>query len=367
MQRWMYVITVVGALAAGSLGARHGAIGPAADAQAASSITGLHAWGNQIVNSSGQVIRLHGVNRSGSEFACIQGWGIFDGPTDQASIQAIASWHVDVVRIPLNEDCWLGINGVKPAYGGANYQQAIAGFVSRLNQNGMAVILDLHWTAPGTQPATGQQPMPDQDHSPAFWRSVASYWTFRNNGSVIFDLFNEPYPDYNRDTTAAWTCWRDGGTCSGMSYQAAGMQELVNTVRATGARNIIMLGGVEYSNALSGWLAYKPSDPLGQLAASWHSYNFNVCNNPTCWNSIVAPVAQRVPLITGEIGENDCAHDYIDQLMPWLDSHGASYLAWTWNTWDCSSGPALITDHNGTPTNYGVGYRDHLAALAGTT
>jgi hypothetical protein len=36
---------------------------------------------------------------------------------------------MNVVRIPLNEDCWLGINGVNPAYGGYNYQKAIGDFV----------------------------------------------------------------------------------------------------------------------------------------------------------------------------------------------------------------------------------------------
>ena len=78
---------------------------------------------------------------------------------------------------------------------------------------------------------------------------------------MLFDLFNEPYPDNNQDTTAAWTCWKNGGTCSGMSYQAAGMQTLVNTVRATGATNVIMLGGVQYSGTLSHWGAYAPTDP----------------------------------------------------------------------------------------------------------
>jgi hypothetical protein len=206
--------------------------------------------------------------------------------------------------------------------------------------------------------------MPDQDHAPAFWYGVASY--FKGNSSVIFDLYNEPYPDNNQDTTAAWTCWRAGGTCPGVSFQAAGMQELVNTVRNTGATNVIMLGGVQYANALSQWLTYKPSDPRGNLAASWHSYNFNICNPQTCWNNSVARVVQRVPLVAGEIGENDCAHGYIDTLMPWLDAHAASYLGWTWDTWNCAGGPALIANYSGTPTNYGVGLRNHLATLAGS-
>jgi len=68
--------------------------------------------------------------------------------------------------------------------------------------------------------------------------------------------------------------------------------------------------------------------------------------------------------VTGELGENDCGHAYIDQYMSWADLHGISYLAWTWDTWDCANGPALITDYTGTPTAFGAGFRDHLAALA---
>src|SRR5439155_1196812 len=78
--------------------------------------------------------------------------------------------------------------------------------------------------------------------------------TFRSNSSVLFDIFNEPYPDSNQDTIAAWTCWRDGGTCPGVAYTAAGSQELVNAIRGTGATNVIMVGGVQYTNTLSRWL-----------------------------------------------------------------------------------------------------------------
>src|SRR5690348_2548140 len=42
---------------------------------------GLHVAGNRILNSSGQPVRLLGVNRSGAEYACVEGWGFFDGPT----------------------------------------------------------------------------------------------------------------------------------------------------------------------------------------------------------------------------------------------------------------------------------------------
>src|SRR6202011_6113426 len=106
--------------------------------------------------------------------ACIQGWGFSDGPADASMAQAIASWHANAIRVPLNEDCWLGINGAPAAYSGANYQTFIKGYVSTLEQAGLYPILDLQWNAPGSGQATGLQPMPDRDHAPAFWTSVAS-------------------------------------------------------------------------------------------------------------------------------------------------------------------------------------------------
>ena len=96
-----------------------------------------------LVDDSGRTVRLLGVNRSGAEYACIQGWGIFDGPVDAASIRAIASWHANAVRVPLNEDCWLGIDGVKKRYGGAAYRRAIVGYVRLLHEHGMYVELSL--------------------------------------------------------------------------------------------------------------------------------------------------------------------------------------------------------------------------------
>jgi hypothetical protein len=73
---------------------------------------------------------------------------------------------------------------------------------------------------------------------------------------------------------------------------------------------------------------------------------------------------RKVPVIVGEIGENDCADSYISPLMRWLDVRHTSYLAWAWNAgFDCSTGPGLITSYNGTPTPFGRGYRAHLRTL----
>ncbi|WP_082598633.1 MULTISPECIES: cellulase family glycosylhydrolase [unclassified Kitasatospora] len=333
----------------------------------------LHVSGNRLVTSTGATYRLLGVNRAAGEFACVQGKGMWDGPADQATIDGMKTWNIHAVRIPLNEQCWLGTSDV-PAGGvtGTAYQQAVKDYANLLVANGINVILDLHWsygqyTGGGAgcsdTAATCQKPMPDLQYAPTFWTQVAN--AFKGNDAVLFDLFNEPYPDAANgwtNATAAWTCLRDGGTCTGIGYPVAGMQTLVDAVRATGATNVIMTGGLTWTNDLSQWSAYKPSDSTGNLMASWHSYNFNGCVTTACWDSTIGSVAAQVPVQAGEIGQNSCAHDYIDQVMAWADANGVGYTAWTWNPWGCSSnGNVLIADWNGTPTaTYGQGYQAHL-------
>ncbi len=333
----------------------------------------LRVSGNKLVDAGGTTRRLLGVNRSGGEFMCVQGRGIFDGPVDDASVKAIADWKANTVRIPLNEECWLGLANINPAYAGANYINAVKDLVAKVKAHGMTPVVELHWTygqytgnSAGCTDvhASCQKPMPDMQYTPSFWASVAN--TFKSDPTVVLDLFNEPYPDRaTTTTTQAWQCWRDGGSCPGIGYEVAGMQDLVDSVRGTGATNLILAGGITWSNDLSQWLTYKPTDPAGNLAAAWHVYNFNACSNESCWNSTLAPVAAQVPLVAGEIGENTCSRGFIDQVMKWFDARGLSYLGWTWNTWDCSSGPALISGYDGTPTAFGTGLRDHLRALNG--
>ncbi len=309
------------------------------------------------------------MNRSGAEYACVQGNGIFEGPVDGEAIDAIVAWGANVVRVPLNETCWLGINRVPAAYSGEPYRSAVVRFVENLHRKGIYAILDLHWSAAGIAQANKQAPMPDKDHAPAFWRSVAT--TFKNDPATLFDLFNEP--DL-RGVGDPWACWRDGCTLHDsddptLFWEAAGMQSLVDAVRETGARQPILAGGLAFANDMSGWLAHPLIDPAHALVASFHVYNFNVCTSAECWSAQVLPVARVVPVITGELGEDDCAHGFADRYMHWADAAGISYLGWTWNDWGAPSetrcGPkiVLIADYSGRPTPYGIGLRNHLLSL----
>ena len=335
----------------------------------------LHVSGNSLVSASGIRVVLRGVDRSGTEFECVQGHGIFDGPSGQKSITAMRMWHINAVRVPLNEACWDGESYVDPAYAGATYQRAIEAYVKRLNSSGMVAILDLHWTDGRytgrrshcySARAVCQKPMPDVS-AIQFWKSVAG--AFKGNDAVIFDLFNEPYPEVaDHNETEGWRCWLRGGHCAGIPYLVAGMQSLVNAVRSTGADNVIMVGGLDWANDLTQWLSYMPADPAHDLVASWHSYNFNACNVRSCWTSQLAPVMARVPVIASEIGQRGCGSTYIVDVAKWLDSRSTGYLAWSWvaTHTSCLGGSGLISRYDGAPTSRGAGYRAFLLGLAQT-
>jgi endoglucanase len=380
-------MVLVAGLGAGLLMGGGSALG--SDAPLAISIDG-----NQFVNQDGATVQLHGVNQESTEYACYYGYAYASSPLDAADAAAIASWHANAVRIPLNEDCWLGINGL-PGYGSAaGYQQAIEDYVQDLNADGIYAILDLHWSADGTAQSAGQQEMPD-GHSAAFWTSVAT--AFQSDPAVLFDIFNEPEgDDQGGNYPVSWSCWLDGGCTvpnvpdgaatetDPPTYTAVGMQALVNAIRATGASQPIIVGGLNYANDLSQWLSYEPSDPANptdpQIAASFHNYNGEACDTETCWSSTIAPVAAQVPVVTGEFDEDDCPtgggddpRNFDNTYMTWADAHGVSYLAWGWLVLDPSdqncSALYLINDYtNYTPADpNGVALHDHLAALADPT
>jgi endoglucanase len=323
--------------------------------RSAAALNGIRVSGNRLVDGNNNVVHLQGVNRSGTEYACIQGWGIFDGPNDATSVQAIASWKSNVVRVLLNEDCWLAINGVKPQYAGTNYQNAIITYVNLLHSYGMYAEVSLIWGAPGKYQATYQPPAPDEDHSPAMWSSMAA--AFKNDPNVILAPWGE--------TIVGWKCFMITG-CSNQAtygphnkyYKTASMQQAVNLMRAAGYNGVISVPCIDYANACanyrgSSWLKTHPTDPDDQLIAEAHVYGKNTCDTTSCFDATMAPLVKSFPLIFGETGEtydgSDCGSSYISTFLPWADAHGVGYEAWTWDTWGGCG--VLISDYGGTPAN----------------
>jgi hypothetical protein len=380
----------VGGAALGGASGGGGAAGSASSAGAAGaagSSAGLHAVGNHL-EDNGKPVRLIGWNRPGGEYSCLNTKpSVFDGPTDITSIQAMQAWTgFNTLRLPLNETCWLGINGVSPDASSSSYVTGVASYVSLLRANGIYVILDMHWNAPGTFVAKTQMPMADADHALQFWTQVATQ--FKGDPGVIFDLYNEPHLNSvpmgglvgGANSADAWSCWLNGGctitpqtweqTTGG--YLVAGMQQMLNAVRATGATNLVLAGGLNWAGDLSGWAAHQPQDSANNLAASAHVYyKPEDCMGAACYSTLQAfNQATQVPIVTGEVGEFDCAHTFLDTFMSWADSSNVSYLAWSWSLEPCgspgpsySAGPSLITAWTGTPTAYGQGFKDHIATL----
>ena len=315
----------------------------------------LRVQGNKLVDDGGRVVQLRGVNRSSPETLCIATGrtSYFYGPTDAASVAAMKSWGANVARIPVNEDCWLGLNGLPVSGTAAGYRAELASYARLLVAGGLNVIVDVHFaettTLGVTAPSYGAAPMLDKAHGAELWHSIAT--TFRADPAILFDLYNEPH-----DIT--WECWRAG--CG----DYAGMQELVDAVRSVGAGNPLVLTGPSWGNEITRWLTYKPSDPLNNLVAGVHIYPTSGCVSYVCVEERVVPVAAVVPVVVGEFGDPDCAGPFLEALPAWADTHGIGYLAFTWNVSAVPcAGYHLITAFDGTPTPAGAVFRNHLLAL----
>jgi len=272
---------------------------------------------------------------------------------------------VETVRLPLNEHCWLGgevFDYIEPHLRGDPYRSRVQGFVDVLNQHGLKVVLDLHWSAPQGEQARGQAKMADADYALEFWSSVAS--TFRSNPNVVFDLFNEPH-------NISWTCWRDG--CSADGIEVVGMQQLVDTVRGTGATQPIILNGLDWGGDLRGWLDHVPSDPQNNLIAGFHAYNRIAdgstiwekrCVTEECWTAELGSIVDAgYHVVIGEAGQDvgmdGCATDFVERLFTWADWNGIAYFGWSYNPHGCGS-PALLTSYDGSLNPAGRVLGDHL-------
>jgi hypothetical protein len=362
--------------------------------------------GSHFVNQSGAVVQLRGVNRPGTEYGCVQGLGFTSGVGSETTtlgyadsvVSTLLKWNasgvtgnaINAVRVPLNEDCWLGINGAPAAYSGANYKAFIQREVSDLTADRIYTILDLHWSGPGSYEATSQDVAPDADHSVTFWQQVATI--FKGSPSVMFDLYNEPHiwcytgacsSSYVTAAQTAWGCYLNGcsytygaddrmtsNRSTGYTFTVAGSQQLVNTIRAAGADNVIYVEGLGYANAMDNWGNYLPSDPAHQLAAEIHTYpssDTNV-NNVTNLNAMLADggLSSKYPVYVGEFGEAICSgasSGFTANTMNWADSLGYSYTAWGWDAGEGCGGPSLVTDDDtGAITTYGGIVRAHLQA-----
>jgi endoglucanase len=331
----------------------------------------ISTQGNHFVDVHGTTVQLRGVNVSGLESGIIFAGGsnfwASSGFSGRPDFTKVAAWKANVVRLPLNEDSWLGITvtgipGNIISLNSAAYQAEVKATVAAANAAGLYVILDLHWTAPGTFAANTQNPFMNADNSINFWTSIAT--AFQGNKAVMFELFNEPVVC---PATQGGLCASPAGSNSnallanggpqtaymGLSsgtfggsiqrvahtYNIVGYQQAINAIRATGAANVIICGGNNYDDDLSWWTSNPVTDPNNQLAAAIHhypdEYPNNAVTNPTGMNAMLAPIAANHPIIMTELGDEVGTNPapFATSVFAWLDAHGYSVTVWAWNPW----------------------------------
>jgi endoglucanase len=312
--------------------------------------------GNKIFGANGQQYLFHGIGRDGLEFNCSG-----DGPLDQAHLAFLGSgnsgpngtyWGANTVRLPLSEGFWL--NGA-PGYPctAAQYQQTVLQTVNTLTALNLNVILDLQWTDAGQQSLQGGGPwaMPDSD-SVTFWKQVAPIYASYSN--VLFEAYNEPHP-------TGWSCWLNGcaisndtgysndcGCTKTFSYQAVGMQALVNAIRGANAKNLILVGGINWGYDLSN-VANAPISG-SNIVYDTHPYPY-ADKAANTWDAAFGNLSATYPVISAESGEYDCGSSYLSQLFAYFDAHQIGWVAWAWTVkGDVCGYPQLITDYQGTPS-----------------
>ncbi len=310
---------------------------------------GYYTNGTTVCTADGTPHLFHGVARPSME------WSSVGENITEADFAAMGAWHANVVRIALNQDFWLS----GAALYDPTYQQTVDDAVRYAEHAGLDVILDLHWSDRGDLSVTtlqgqdkdgtsNQQQMADVN-SKQFWTEVAT--KYQGDGHVLFELYNEP-------NAISQQTWLQGGMASG--FQVVGMQELYDTVRAAGANNVVVAGGLSYAFDLSG----VGSSPIKGYNIMYASHPYKPQDAESRWESSFGYLATRdiAPVITTEFGDtqSDCTGAWDTTLIDFNDQHHISWTAWAWYPSGCNF-PALISDWDGTTTVQGDAVKAALA------
>ena len=327
----------------------------------------LQVTGTQILNTKGQPVLLRGVNAASLEWTS-DGQGHILKTIDTA----IRDWHVNIVRLPLSQDRWFG-KAPEQTDGGQAYRELVHQAVDTCSAQQCYILLDLHWSDCnewGTN--IGQHSMPDLN-SLAFWRDFAP--VYANHPAVLFDLYNEPHD-------VSWDVWLNGGKITDKplgrrggpprTFDAVGMQKLLDAVRASGARNVVVAGGLDWAYDFSGILAGRQlSDPHGNgVIYANHCYD-NKGDSVDTWIKKMEQASAKLPVIVSEFGGNSGpsrvvpSDNWLLHVMHSLDDHHWSWIAWDLHT---SARPNLISDWDYTPSpHFGVYVKAALMDSTRTT
>jgi len=319
----------------------------------------LKVVGNRLHDTDGKEVWLQGVNAGGLETL----------PQDEQPVKslvvAIDDWKANCIRVPMKEEFWWG----KSAYqkdGGEAFRQKIDKMITLAANRGAYIVIDLH-----------RYRAPKQEHAD-FWKEFAA--KYKDHPAVLFDILNEPHG-------ISWKVWRDGGFVGdkegadesafltaeekkkNQGFESVGMQGLVDAVRSTGAKNIIIAGGLFWCNDLTGVVnGYALDDKGGNgIMYSWHTYNWH-----KNWAEKVLPAAEKFPIFLGEVGadvnkmsfipehEQEDPHTWVPDMLGFIQKYKINWTGWCFHP---RATPVMISDWDYTPTPFWGEYAKK--ALAG--
>lgn len=308
----------------------------------------LRVRGNRLVNPGGTEVWLQGVNAGGLETLHA------DTQVIKSAVVAIDGWKANVVRLPVTEAFWFGRDPTQKD-GGRAYRATIDRIVTLCANRGAYLVLDLHrFRAPRAEHVE-------------FWKAAAAH--YKNHPAVLFDLFNEPHD-------ISWEVWQKGGLVGkemgkdeaaflsdeekarNRRFASVGMQALVDAVRSTGAKNVVLAGGVAWAGDLSGVAdGYALQDRTGNgVMYSWHQYNWH-----KGWARTVLPAAAKYPIFVGEVGADttkmtfipaeaqEDPYTWVPDMLGFIQSHRLSWAGWCFHP---RATPLLISDWSYSPTPY---------------
>lgn len=288
--------------------------------------------GSNVLDAHGRRVQLHGVQLAGMRYST---WDTTN-TVSTAEIDAAHRWGANFVRLELAEN--LAIKG-DCSYN-SSYLPTVDRIVNDATSRGMMILLDLHSNAvTECGDWTSQQKMPDTK-AITFWQTLAA--RYKSQPLVAFDLYNEPHD-------VSDSMWHSGGSLwSGtVMYTAAGMQKLYDTIRSTGAKNLVFASG-------NGWATTYPSGaPLTNtknLVWAVHAYtcpSATPANGGTCQsgpNGVTDPstildhfatVGETQPVMITEFGWPDPnSGDYLTNGEKYATAHNwVGWNAFSFNNW----------------------------------
>lgn len=316
----------------------------------------LRTIGTKIVNETGKEVRLCGVNCAGLE------WDAGNESVLPAVLLAADEWKANIIRLPVSQDRWFGWCPEQQTgrASAESYRGIVDTVVRELAKRGCCLLLDLHWSDRADRnERSSQQIMPDRN-SVLFWEDVAG--RYKDCGNVLFGLYNEPHD-------VDWDIWQSGGTVKtdGKTWEAVGMRTLLCTIRSTGAKNLCVVGGLDWGYTFKGFREYDTLlETGGNVVFDTHIYPWK----PLDWDADVGEATSHGPLLVGECGHygDDArpregkqrlpAGEWVPRLLKWIDEKQCHLTAWDFHP---HAGPCLISDFRGTPTPwYGALVREYL-------